>query len=176
MSDASIVWLFPVVFMIHDFEELIMFGPWLGREEAAIRERFPRLARFIDRIRGFEISSSSFGLAVLFMFLAVSSVTLIAWEFGLYALWCGAVLGFGFHAAIHIVQCLSYGKYVPVVITSVPGLAYSIWGAASIGSRFSVPLSAMALWGIATVASLLPLLLIGYRLAGLMEGWLRKHY
>ena len=34
----------PLVFMLHDFEELIGFQPWLRANRAALLQRFPRLA------------------------------------------------------------------------------------------------------------------------------------
>ncbi|HOJ78679.1 MAG TPA: HXXEE domain-containing protein [Bacillota bacterium] len=50
----TLLWLFPIIFMIHDFEEIIMLKPWLKRYGCLLKGkgRFSRIAgRIIDHYR-----------------------------------------------------------------------------------------------------------------------------
>src|SRR4030042_4485016 len=86
MRTETIMWLFPIIFMIHDFEEVIMFKPWVTKNAGFMKKRFPRLAaRTLPHMEG--LSTSSFAVAVAGMFLIVSTVTLISVELDLYYLW-----------------------------------------------------------------------------------------
>ena len=48
LSTPTLLWLFPIAFMLHDFEELIGFEPWLKRHGSEIRSRLEgRLPVFV---------------------------------------------------------------------------------------------------------------------------------
>lgn len=32
----NLLWLFPVIFMLHEMEEIIGFGPWLDKNQAIL--------------------------------------------------------------------------------------------------------------------------------------------
>ena len=40
----TLMWLLPIVFMLHDFEEIIMFKPWMNANCAALEKRLPTWA------------------------------------------------------------------------------------------------------------------------------------
>ena len=42
-----IIMLFPVVFMIHEYEEIIMFRHWIDRNRKEMRKRFPKVESFL---------------------------------------------------------------------------------------------------------------------------------
>jgi hypothetical protein len=99
----SVMWLLPVVFMLHDFEEIIVLRPWLEREAGYLQQHFPRLAtRVLPHFS--QLSTSAFALAVAEEFVLLSAVTLFTVEREHYALWAGLVLAFGLHLVFHIVQ------------------------------------------------------------------------
>lgn len=41
--------LLPILFMVHDFEEIIMFEPWLAKNRAELKRRFPKFYTFLDK-------------------------------------------------------------------------------------------------------------------------------
>jgi hypothetical protein len=138
MKTETIMWLFPIVFMIHDFEEIVMFKPWIAKNASDLKRRFPRLAaRMLPHMEG--LSTSAFALAVAVMFLIVSTTTLIAIEFDLYALWAGALIGYFIHLIIHIGQFLVFRRYVPVVITSIITAPYCVWAVIVVNTRHPLP-------------------------------------
>jgi hypothetical protein len=115
----NLMWLLPVIFMLHDFEEIIMMRPWIDRNAVFLRERFPRLA---DYMLGHleKLSTPSFALAVAEEFMILVAVTYLAVEHGWYAVWGGLLLAFFAHIIVHLVQFLAIRRYAPMIITSVP--------------------------------------------------------
>lgn len=117
MTVESVMWLLPVFFMIHDFEEIIMFKPWIENNSSELRRRFPRFtARSLPIME--RLSTSSFALVVLAIFVPISVLTYITVEMRLYSAWTGLMLVFFSHLILHIIQFGAYRKYVPVIITS----------------------------------------------------------
>lgn len=50
-----IIMLFPVVFMIHEYEEIIMFRHWIDRNRKEMRKRFPKVESFFYSTRTFRL-------------------------------------------------------------------------------------------------------------------------
>ncbi|MBL8094373.1 MAG: HXXEE domain-containing protein [Anaerolineales bacterium] len=113
----------PVVFMLHDFEEIIMFEPWLRKYRDEVRRRFPPLDRIL-RAHHDRLSTPAFAVAVLHEFVLVAGITFAALALGWQGLWFGAFAAFGLHLLVHIGQWLIFRKYVPCVATSLLALPY----------------------------------------------------
>lgn len=119
------MWLLLVVFMVHDFEEIIMMRPWFRKNEGYIKARFPRLApRLLSHA---SLSTPAFALAVLSEFIILSAAILASVELGLYSLWAGILVAFTVHLVIHIASFVVLRRYVPYIITSVLAMVYSIY-------------------------------------------------
>ena len=58
-----IVSLFPIVFMLHEFEEIIGFKPWVVKDGLWIAKKFPKAAKQITLYE--RLSVPAFALAVL---------------------------------------------------------------------------------------------------------------
>lgn len=120
----------PIVFMLHDFEEVIMFRPWLDSNRDELKRRFSRLAaspavkRFSWMLR---LSTSAYAAAICFMFTLISAASLIGVYSGLYGLWFGAFMCYFLHLFMHIAQWVVYRRYVPVIITSLLSVPYCIY-------------------------------------------------
>lgn len=69
----AIVWIFPVIFMLHEFEEIIVIKSWQLRFQMK-RETFKGKWPFSDFI-----SAESFSCAVAEEFIIISVVTLICY-------------------------------------------------------------------------------------------------
>ncbi|PIE87452.1 MAG: HXXEE domain-containing protein [Bacteroidetes bacterium] len=119
--------LLPVVFMIHDFEEIIMFKPWLKRNRAELKRRFPKFEDFLTKRNYFNLSTSAFAVAVLHEFILITLVTVLSLWYNAYYWWFGAFAVYTLHLFVHIAQWLIYRKYVPVIITSFLTLPYCIY-------------------------------------------------
>ena len=119
----TIVWLFPIVFMLHDFEEIIFFKSWMTKNKGILSERFPKLSkRFFARFEN--LSVQAFSLAVAEEFVLLSAITVLSIIFESYLLWLGIFMGFFIHLLIHMVQWIVLRKYIPAIYTSVISLIY----------------------------------------------------
>ncbi len=112
----------PVVFMLHDFEEIIMFRSWLDRNRHELHRRFPRFEAFLSKRGHFEYSTSAFAIGVAHEFILLSAVSLCSIYHEAYEWWFGVFMAYFIHLFVHIAQWIIYRKYVPVIITSLLSL------------------------------------------------------
>lgn len=69
------VWLFPIIFIFHDMEEVIGFGIWLKSNKKILGEKYPRILNTYK-----DFSTEGFSLAVfeeLVLCIAFSSLALL---------------------------------------------------------------------------------------------------
>lgn len=50
--------LLPIVFMFHDFEEIIMFRWWLRKNRSQLQQRFPSVEKFLAKRKMFSGAES----------------------------------------------------------------------------------------------------------------------
>ena len=123
MDFKMIVWLLPIVFMFHDFEEIIFFKSWITKNKETLSEKFPKLSkRFFVRFEN--LSVQAFSLAVAEEFVLLSAITILSIVFESYLLWLGIFMGFFIHLFVHLIQWIVFRKYIPAIYTSVISLIY----------------------------------------------------
>jgi len=126
MIPTTIIWLLPVFFMFHDFEEIIMMDSWKRRNAEFILRKFPRMGnKMINQYN--KLSTASFALAVAIEFIVISFSAFIAAEFGIIWLWVSCFVIYSLHLIIHLIQWMIIRKYIPAIFTSVLSLFYSIY-------------------------------------------------
>ena len=135
--------LFLVVFMIHEYEEIIMFRRWIDRNRGELRKRFPKIESFFTRHGAFDYSTSTFAVGTAHEFILVSVVSFCSVWTGQYQLWLAALTGYSVHLLMHIVQWIVYRKYVPVIITSLLTLPFVEFSKVTVLS-----FSQMVLWAV----------------------------
>ena len=116
----NLLWLFPVIFMLHEMEEIIGFGPWLDKNQAIIN-KYPRIAASYEHF-----SPSGFAMAVLEEYLLVIIITGASLYFANYLVWLGAFIAFSLHLLIHLIQSILIRKYIPALASSLVLLPPSI--------------------------------------------------
>lgn len=120
----TLIWLFPIVFIFHDFEEIIMMEKWLKQNTNTIYETLPR--RMADRVvKQFSMSTAQFAVAVVVIFLFISSSTYMANQYmnqgplaNIY-FFTVMLLIFFIHVFTHIGQTIIFRSITPGVITSI---------------------------------------------------------
>lgn len=118
--------LLPIVFMLHDFEEIIFFRRWIEHHADELQERFPKIARrVVPQLRG--LSTAAFALGVAEEFILLSLISVHAYSTGFYGLWYGAFMAFSIHLVLHVLQFAFYRKYIPCIVTSLLLLPYCIF-------------------------------------------------
>jgi len=120
----TLIWLFPIAFIFHDFEEIIMVEKWLQHNKAKLYKLLPK--KMADRIvKQFSMTTAQFSVAVLVIFLFVSISTILAsqyiigGQFGNIHLFTVVQLVFLLHAFTHIGQSILLRSITPGAITSV---------------------------------------------------------
>lgn len=120
----TLIWLFPILFIFHDFEEIILAEKWLQMNSSRIQKKLPKKMadNIIDQL---SMSTAQFSVAVLVVFLFVSSSTILANQylselpFGNLAYFLVVTLVFFLHAFAHIGQSIFLRTYTPGAFTSL---------------------------------------------------------
>jgi len=169
----TLMWLLPIAFMIHDFEEIIMIPPWINHYTPHLRQRFPRLASSL--LPYFEnLSTSSFALAVAEEFILLTMVTYLTVERELYAVWAGILLGFFVHLIVHWVQFAIYRGYTPAIITSALSSIYCLGALYSLGRLTPLLWTDVAFWTFVAVMVIVLNLILAHMLAARFERYIRR--
>ena len=119
----TIVWLLPIVFMFHDFEEILFSKSWIAKNKETLSQKFPKLSkRFLARFEN--LSVQAFSLAVAEEFVLLSVVTFLSVTLESYLFWLGIFMGFFVHLLVHLAQWIIFRKYIPAIYTTIISLAY----------------------------------------------------
>ena len=102
--------MLPVVFMLHDFEEIIMFKPWLIKNREELKSRFPKFENFLTKRSYFEYSTSAFAVAVMNEFALISLVTFCSLYLDVYDWWFAAFMAYSIYLVVHLGQWIIYRK------------------------------------------------------------------
>lgn len=114
------LWLFPILFMLHELEEIIGFKLWLEKNRNFV-ERYPRLRRLHQNF-----SIEGFSVAVLEEYLLCIAMTGVSLYFNEYLIWLGTFIAFSIHLFVHLIQSLLLRRYIPSLVSSVILLPISI--------------------------------------------------
>jgi hypothetical protein len=170
-SLTFMICLLPIVFMLHDFEEIIFFKSWINKNSSYLRERFPKLSKKI--LPHFEsLSTSGFALVVAEEFVLLSFITYGAVYFGNYYLWFASFMGFSIHLTIHIVQWIIMRRYVPTIVTSLISLPYCVYTFISIIEIKMFQISEIILWTFIGLILMGANFLLAHKMKDAMERWI----
>jgi len=126
MKFEDYIWCFPILFMFHDFEEVIFMKPWFSNREEKILKKFPKFApSLIEHFN--KVSQAGFAFAVAIIFVLVSVVTITASIFDFYLIWLGLFGVYLLHLFVHCIQAIVLKDYVPSLVTSVIFIPVSCW-------------------------------------------------
>lgn len=110
ISLATLMWLFPITFMIHDFEEILFVERWFKKNYSTTIHKIPDF--FKETFEQMStITAAQFTLPVAFQFFIYIVSTYLAVEHQYYSMF----LGFNFilllHVFMHVGQSLLLGVY-----------------------------------------------------------------
>lgn len=97
---VTYIWLFPLLFIFHDMEEIVGFMPWINKHKQLLQEKAPLFLKLHDGL-----STEGFALAVfeeLIIVLIFSLVALIGHHRILYLIWLGGFVAYTLHLLVHI--------------------------------------------------------------------------
>lgn len=119
---------FPMVFLIHELEEIYYQREWMLNHYEELEERFPKAKPIIEYL--LKLNTKVFALAALeefvIIFLASSPEKEII-PFGSY-IWEAAFIAFSLHLFVHVILGIVIRGYVPGLVTSVLFIPGAWWG------------------------------------------------
>jgi hypothetical protein len=114
----AVLLLFPVVFIVNDFEEILSVEKWTKQNKEKVFALLPKkLHRFFWS--SFHINTLEFAKDVFWIFLAVTAAALIAVLFQWYGFFLIFLAIFFFHVFTHFGQSVLFKGYAPGVWTSL---------------------------------------------------------
>ena len=166
-SYSTIVWLLPIVFMVHDFEEILFFKSWINKNRDYLSEKFPNLSKRFLRLSS--LSTSAFALAVAEEFALLSLITVGSVIFESYVLWLAAFMGFFVHLLLHLGQWIILRRYIPAIGTTFPALLYCAYTLHEIIAKSLFQPSEIILWTIVGIVLVGANLILAHRLAAMFS-------
>lgn len=139
---SELIWILPVLFMIHEMEEIIMINPWKKRIEDKNNLKNGLFNGFL--------STESFSLAVAEEFLLIIIICIYSVITNNWGLWLGAFLGNTLHLIfMHILGgTIYYKKYVPGVVTAIITVIPSIYYISYAIDLLQYPLNKIIMWAV----------------------------
>ncbi|MCL2073490.1 MAG: HXXEE domain-containing protein [Marinilabiliaceae bacterium] len=159
-----IIWLLPIVFMIHDFEEIIFFKSWISKNKEYLKEKFPKITKRI--LGSFDnLSTSAFVVAVAEEFVLLSLITVGSVLFDNYLLWLAAFMGFFVHLFAHLAQWIVLKRYLPAICTTFFALIYCTYSLYEIIAHNLFQISEIVVWTITGIVLVGVNLVFAHKLA-----------
>jgi hypothetical protein len=159
----TLIWLFPVAFMFHDFEEILFWELWLSKNSDEIKNRVPAfLAKQVEAIAGKSTAQFSFPVLLIFSLTVLSAF--LAVEYGSYGFFLMASGAFFLHGFMHIGQAIFLRRYVPAVITSaLIAIPYGLVLYARLINEGTLNLSGLLVYFLFAVVLIVPLILVMHK-------------
>ena len=160
------IWIFPVLFIFHDMEEVIWLPGFMNKNREEIIKRYPVAEKLLSAYRK-GMTTDDFAVAVyeelilLIAVCALAELTKAPWAMGI---WYGALIGFTVHLAVHILQAVALKRYIPSLVTSILTLPCSIM--LLVNTKWDMNTSAIA----GAVAGVLAVA-INLKFAHMLMGW-----
>jgi len=115
---TSVLWLLPLTFMFHDFEEILKVEGWLARRGEAVLGAVPaRFRRFLEDT--FRMNARQFAEDVLWLYTAIFVVTAAAVFFDMTLPYLAVLTIYFLHVFTHVGQAALLRMYTPGVATAV---------------------------------------------------------
>ena len=113
-------WILPILFILHDFEEIILIKSWNKRDKNLIATmEKPFFGGFFD--------TSSFSVGVLEEMIILIIISIICSLTENNFLYLSFIIAYASHFILHYRMCLKVKRYVPGVITAILQLPFMIW-------------------------------------------------
>ncbi|OME33935.1 HXXEE domain-containing protein [Paenibacillus odorifer] len=124
---VSLLWLLPILFMFHDFEEILTIEAWGAKYRTKLEAAIPSFMRKTYHSM-LQMTTRNFAMDVLFVYILIVTVTCIAVFFSNYLLYLAVLAVFFLHVFTHLGQTIYLKVYAPGVVTAVlVVLPYSLY-------------------------------------------------
>ena len=163
LDTQSLVWLLPICFIIHDFEEIVSWEAWMARNGAELVRRVPpALSSLANEF--VKKSTAQVSLVVFLIFSVTATSAFLAATTGYYPLFLALMSMFFLHGFGHLGQAIILRRYVPGLVTSgLVVIPYGVFASVRVLSEHIVDLTALLEFYIAGVVLMLPFILLMHK-------------
>ena len=168
------VWLFPILFIFHDMEEIIGLGIWLKKNQVILTEKYPMIGKMYQNYSTEGMAAAvqeEFLVAVLFCLLGIVSQNRICW-----LLWLGVFAAYAFHLLIHIAQAVILRTYIPALLTSLIAFPISARIMIDVKEVLHYSIGELAVFGILGLVIVGVNLKVAHFLMHRFTIWMKKKY
>lgn len=116
------IWLFPVLFIFHDMEEVIGLKKWLRNNKEIFNNKLHAMSEMCNNFTTEGMAAAVFEELILSMIVCIISI-----EAKWYGLWLGTFIAYTIHLVIHMGQAIIIRKYIPALVTSIICIGPSIY-------------------------------------------------
>ena len=165
MNFELIVWISFVLFMVHEFEEIIAIRPWLTKYRTDPRAKKQVFWQFRYA------STSVIAALILEEYIIGAAITLAAVVFQEPAVFIGFLIPFSLHLIGHLKEAAQLKMYTPSLATSViilPWCCYALIALIRLQSEI-VPIT---IWTVAFTALIIANFAFIYRMRPILERYL----
>ncbi|WP_152657996.1 HXXEE domain-containing protein [Oceanobacillus sp. CFH 90083] len=118
MDINTLIWSFLIVFMLHNFEEIIMIESWFHKKYPKTRERIPSFA--IKELEKYKtMTSVQFSIVVCILSIVAAALILVTVITEQYFIFFGLNMIFALNIFTHPLQSLLLRCYVPGLWTTL---------------------------------------------------------
>lgn len=127
ISLETLIWLFPITFMLHDFEEIIFVESWFNKNYAKLESKVPKRMKLVfDDLS--ETTAARFSIPVFMQLILYMIASFLAVEWQFIDLFLGLNIVFFLHIFTHIAQSAFFQTYALGVGSAVLiTLPYSVY-------------------------------------------------
>jgi len=112
MDLLTVLWLFPIVFMFHDFEEILTVKKWTRSNRQKVASLIPKwFPQWLES--SFQMTTLQFSRDVLWVFSFITLSVVLAAQFSFYPLFLIFLAIFFLHVFTHLGMSLYLRSYTP---------------------------------------------------------------
>lgn len=174
MKTDALMLMLPIVFMLHDFEEIIMSGRWMAENQTRLAKRFPKACRLLTEKGPFRFSAEGRAVAVLCEFVLISAAASAAVFSGFYPLWLAAFMAYFLHLFAHIGQWILWRGYIPAIMTAILSLPYCVYMMIYLIELGFFSAATWIVWSVTGIVLTALSFPAAFFLAGRLEQWQRR--
>ena len=165
MSLVNALWIFPILFMVHNFEEIIMIQRWWRHNhDKNLKSPFVKLAQYPQETVAALIAGIFFLFSSIIAWSIITNHLLVG---------IGLALAFCFQLGGHIAEFIRLRQYMPHIVTSILTLPYYPWlFIAAIHNGYSIIDIALATIGMGALG--LVILFTSHACSPLLSRWFKS--
>lgn len=162
MSLDTIVWVSVMLFLVHEFEEIIRIRPWIVHHRGDPRARRQGFWGFS------EFGTPTIAAMIFEEFLLFAALALIATLWRLPGMFAGLLVVYALHLVGHIAEAVRLRMQTPSVISSVCTLPWYVIAIVELSGR-SAGVFEVGMWSVVFAAIMVANFALIYRLRPWLE-------